>query len=340
MKAITFNAKAAKLIGVAALAFSTLLALSACGGGGSNPTNATAAGTATSGGGSSSSSPSSGGASSGSNSGFVYETAINPTTRADMLAQANSEGARGFAFVSPIGFPGDNGAIYALYAKRIGSANTYTYEILDAPSTAAGVLAQANAEGARGFRRGDELVVGTAFVHVVGSTESFTYESLPTATTSASFLSQVNSEGARGFLYEMDDGAGGALSSLYVKNSASTATYNFVSQPAVFTADAIVAQANAQGAQGYRFKTSYVLTDATIDIYVKDMTASSTFTALTQPAVNQAAAYVSQANAEGATGAVLFGELTGGSTPNPFVFYFTPHSCTGELCAIIGPLGG
>jgi hypothetical protein len=137
----------------------------------------------------------------------------------------------------------------------------------------------------------------------------------------------------------MDDAAGGALSSLYEKNNASTATYTFATQPAVFTADTLVAQANAQGAQGYRFKAFYAFQDGNVHIYTKDMTASSTFSYLTQPAVNQAAAYISQANAEGATGTELFGELTGGPTVNPFVFYFTPHSCTGALCGLVGPLG-
>lgn len=327
MKTIAFNAQSAKLVGVAVLASSSLFALSACGGGDSNPASAAATGPATS---------SSGGASGSGNSSIVYETAVNPGTRADMLAQFDSEGARGFAYINPIAFTGDNGAVYALYAKTTATGATYTYEILDTPTTAADVLAQANAEGARGFRRDTELTVGTAFVHVVGSTATYSYESLPTATTSSAFLSQANAEGARGFLYAMDHGAGSVFSSMYVKNNASTATYTFVTQPLASTADAIVTQANAQGAQGYRFKTPYAFNDGTVDIYVKDTTASSTFSYLTQPSVNQAAAYVSQANALGAAGTVLFGEMTAGTTP--FVFYFTPQSCTGALCGPVGPL--
>lgn len=253
-----------------------------------------------------------------------------------MLAQFNSEGARGYAFLNPIGLPGDGGKIYALYAK--GSANTYTYEILDTPTTAANVLAQANAQGARGFRRVNELTVGTVYAHVVGSTATYSYESLPSAATSAAFVTQANAEGSRGFLYTVDDGAGGVFSSLYVKSSAGTATYTYATRPAAATASDFVTAANAQGAQGYLFHTGRVFNDATVNIYVKDVNAASTFSYLTQPAVNQAAAFVAQANAQGATGTVLMGEYLFGATFTNL--YFTPHACTGALCGPVAELGG
>ena len=67
--------------------------------------------------------------------------------RADLLAQADAQGANGFAYLSGMVF--GQTTFNNIYVKDI--ATTYRWEALDLPATAAALQAQFNAQGARGF---------------------------------------------------------------------------------------------------------------------------------------------------------------------------------------------
>ena len=312
--------------------FSLLLMLAACGGdAGSTATG----GSSPDGGGSSGGS----GGSTGAATDVVYESAPNPTSPADLLTQLNAEGANGYAWVNPIAYPGDLGAEFALYAKS-GSA-TYTYEVLAMPATIPDTLAQANAEGARGFARVSPVMAGLSsggipneviiYRHTVGSSAVYTYEALTSPTTDADFLVQANAEGARGFFFgSVAAEPGPVTAAFYGKDSTSTAVYAYTAQPLNTSSEAFLTQANAQGALGYRFYSAYFFTGQSSSIYVKDTTQSAQFVFSDQDAVNHASDYVVQANTQGANGLRVVGELQFGSTPQ--VFYFLPKNCTGLLC--------
>lgn len=314
-----------------AVASCFLLTLAACGGG-------SGGGASSSNGGSSAATGSSGGAATS----VLYASAVNPTSPSDLLAQLNSQGASGYTWFTPVAFTGDGGTEFAIYAKT-GSA-TYTYDVLAMPTTLADTLAQANSEGARGFARVTPVMAGIAngipneviiYRHTVGSSAVYTYESLSTPTTDAGFLTQANAEGARGFFFtSVAAVTGGATAALYAKDSSSAAVYAYTAQPLNASSTDFLTQANAQGALGYKFYGAFFFTGQTSSIYVKDTTQSARFTYSSQAAVTQASNYVSQANAQGANGLRLYGELQFGSTPQNF--YFLPQNCTGLLCAPSG----
>ena len=313
--------------------FCFLLMLAACGG--------DAGSTAT--GGSSSNGGGGSGGSGGAPAGVIYESTPNPTSPSDLLAQLNAQGANGYTWFDPVALTGDAGAEFVAYAKT-GTA-TYTYEVLTMPTTLPDTLAQANAEGARGFARVTPVMAGLTsdgipneviiYRHVVGSSATYSYESLTTPTTDADFLAQANAEGARGFFFTgIDAVTGNATSALYGKDSSSTAVYAYTAQPLNDSAAAFLTQANAQGAQGYRFYGAYFFTGQTSSIYVKDTTQSAQFVYSDQAVVTHISDYVAQANAQGANALRLFGELQFGPTAQDF--YFLPQNCTGLLCAPSG----
>lgn len=323
-----------------AVASCFLLTLTACGGGSSS-------GASSSNGGSSASSSNGGGSVTTGSSGasatsVLYASAVNPTSPSDLLAQLNSEGANGYTWFTPVALTGDGGAEFAIYAKT-GTA-TYTYEVLTMPTTLPDTLAQANSEGARGFARVTPVMAGITngipndviiYRHTVGSSAAYTYESLATPTTDAGFLTQANAEGARGFFFGgVAAVMGGATAALYANDSSSAARYAYTAQPLNNSSAAFLTQANAQGALGYKFYGAFFFTGQTSSIYVKDTTQSAQFTYSSQAAVTQVSNYVSQANAQGANGLRLYGELQFGSTPQNF--YFLPQNCTGLLCAPSG----
>lgn len=310
--------------------FSLLLMLAACGGD---------AGSAAPDGSSSNGAGGSSGVSGGAATGVIYQSAPNPTSPADLLTQLNTQGATGYAWVDPIAFPGDVGAEFALYAKA--GTTTYTYEVLTMPTTLPDTLAQANAEGARGFARVSPVVAGLSsggipneviiYRHAVGSTAVYSYESLTAPTTDTDFLAQANAEGARGFFFNSVAAVPGpSTAAFYGKDSSSTAVYAYTTQPLNGSSEAFLTQANAQGALGYRFYSAYFFTGQTSTVYVKDTTQSAQFVFSDQAAVDHSSDYVVQANAQGANGLRLVGELQFGSTPQ--VFYFLPKNCTGLLC--------
>ena len=320
--------------------FALLLMLAACGG----DAGSTATGGSSPNGGAGSGGSGGSGGSSGAAAGVVYESAPNPTSPADLLAQLNTQGANGYAWVNPIALPGDAGAEFALYAKA--ATATYTYEVLAMPGTLSDTLTQANAEGARGFARVSPVMAGLSsggipneviiYRHTVGSSAVYTYESLTPPTTDADFLAQANAEGARGFFFNSVAAEPGPLTAaFYGKDSSSTAIYAYTTQPLNGSSEAFLAQANAQGALGYLFFSAYFFNGQTSTIYVKDTTQSARFVVSDQPAVTHTSDYVSQANAQGNNGLRLTGELQFGSTPQ--VFYVLPQNCTGLLCTPWGP---
>ncbi|MEJ8846700.1 hypothetical protein [Variovorax rhizosphaerae] len=134
------------------------------------------------------------------------------------------------------------------------------------------------------------------------------YEALRVASTNAEYLDQLNAQGARGFRNSEFLNAG------YVKDS--NTTYVYESLPTATDAAAWQAQLNAQGARGFMR-----VTDKGDDtFYRKDTRSTSTFTytilqktspplptpptraALEAWTRDDAAAFVEQANAQGANG--------------------------------------
>jgi hypothetical protein len=278
----------------------------------------------------------------------TYEAIDYVVSRTALTAQANAQGARGFSLYSGLVLD-DNplaagGEIFTnLYAKE--SNTTFSYESLDLPTTRQTLLAQLNAQGARGFAWYSALSSGTdqySFFVKESSVSSVSYEFLDETTTSASFLSQVNAQGARGFIYSGAYIAGGSTFNIYGKVNGINAQYNFRLDSVPTTQAALITQANAQGQSGYAFSGAQIFTGEPINaqrifhLYVKDTTQNSTFEWRNLPVAGTPAALVSQANSQGSEGFRLFGNYgtTLGSATTFGTLYAKGNNCTGVLCRV------
>jgi hypothetical protein len=273
----------------------------------------------------------------------IYEALTYVTARTALLAQANAQGARGFQLIGPL-FVGPDAI--NLYVRDQNT--TFAYEALDDATTQTALANQLNAQGARGFRFDNFFTSGTYYVKDNTAGLTYQYELLAETNTTTGFLTQANSQGARGFYFVFTYGIGGTTVAMYGKDS-SAATYQYELHPATdanATADSFVAQANTQGARGFKHVTGFYFFgnpsgDTARNIYVKDTSQSATFSyqALAQTA--NSATLLTQANAEGQTNFVY----TGGQIffPDGFLgaqqprnMYFKPLNCAGVVLCSAG----
>ena len=109
-----------------------------------------------------------------------------------------------------------------------------------------------------------------------------------------------------------------------------TYTYHALTLPA--TSSDFIAQANSEGANGYRAKGALGFGTDSAWVYVKDQTQSSSFTY--QPATMQtaSAAYIQQLNDLGAQSNAYLGDLMIGTSAS---YYFKASNCSGFLCTCL-----
>ncbi|MEQ5839719.1 hypothetical protein N0A02_09755 [Paraburkholderia acidicola] len=305
------------------------LALAACGGdgvsdgsgSGSSHTGGGTSGTGTSGTGGTG--PTSG---NGSVRTMMYEALATPSDATSFLAQLNAEGARGYRYIVEQGF---SGAVTNVFIND--GANTYSYEFQSADNTQAGFLAQANQEGAKGFRYDGPASFGSLYRHQGNSSATYTYAAAAQPTSTAAFLTQANAQGQNGYWYYGPLQLDSASTSLYFKDNSSASTYTYDAVTPPQSIGDFVTQANNEGAKGYRFKGPLGFGTDAAAVYVKDQTQSPTFTYQSQASQTTSAAFIQQANAQGAQSEAYLGDLTFASTPSSL--YFLATGCTGFLCS-------
>ncbi len=260
--------------------------------------------------------------------------------RASFLSQANTEGDRAFVFLSSLIYGATQSNLYANDTPGV-----FTYRSLDTPSTKTAFEGQLNSQGAERYRFGGVLTSGSYFYRDENSDRTFSYRLLPSPGTTTEFLTQANAQGAEGYFYFLPYFVESSFYAIYAKESG-TSTYSYALQPSTdvnSTADDFVAQANTQGANGFKFRTSFQFSDGSRNIYVKDTSQAATFSWKHNQDVASASALVTQANAEGVNGFVYLGSRV--FFPNGFaspsqtrIIYFSPLNCAGSvLCSPGGP---
>lgn len=324
-----------KRIAISLLAAATLL--TACGGGGGdagsppvvNPPGGSGGG--------------SGGGGSGGGGGTVTQVSMyealplaSNISSADFLNQINTEGSRSFRFFSALAFGSASGITEQVAAYVKDANTTWAFELQPNTTSSSALLAQLQAAGARGLRLAGPYVVGNTFYNLYrkdnGSTAAYTYNVLPATTTSSDFLAQANAQGvnryyAAGATYML----GTSTVQIYEQASQGNASYAYEVLPNPTTDADLFAQFNAEGARGYRFRTAFVFNDGTKAVYEKDTSQASTFVFSSQPSQTNSAAFITQANAQGATGNVLVGDYVLPSRTTVTLF-MKPANCSGFLC--------
>ncbi|AXF24814.1 hypothetical protein CUJ89_31760 [Burkholderia pyrrocinia] len=318
----------------------TCLALTACGGddsstsASSTPSNGSGSGGTGGTGGTGGPGPGSGSSGSGGSMLTLRYEALSPAAdAASFLTLVNGEGAKGYRYLSD-GYYSVDGAIRSIFVND-GAAQTYTYELLAAPADAASFISQANTAGAQGYRYEGPLTYGNLYRKDGGSSATFTYASAATPGSQAAFLAQANGQGQSGYWFVGPMMVGSVAANLYMKNGASNATYAYDALTPTTTVSDFIAQANSEGAKGYRAKGGMVFGSDSAWVYVKDQTQSPTFTYQSATVQTTSAGFVQQSNNLGAQGTAYLGDLALGGTAS---FYFKPANCTGFLCTTLNPL--
>lgn len=213
------------------------------------------------------------------------------------------------------------------------AARTPIYEALAYVTDRAALLAQANAQGARGFQLIGPQFVGPDSInlYVKDQNTTFTYEALDTATTQAALTTQLNTQGARGLRFDNFFTSG----NYYVKDNAAGLTYQYELLAEANTTNGFIAQANSQGARGFYFIFTYTIGGATVSMYGKD-SSNAVYQYELYPATDvnvTADNFVVQANAQGARGfkyvtGFYFGGNPSGDTARNIYVKDTTQSAT------------
>lgn len=276
-------------------------------------------------------------------SAFVYEGLTPDTSRAQFLSSLNTQGAQGFRYLSDFAFtattPPDQTSAFVK-----DQSTTYSYELQNVTSGSAAFLTQANSEGARGFRWAGELAVGTDTFFVYrkdnNSVATYSYQVLAQPTNKADALSQANAQGAQGY-YSLAPAfilGDASTSSIYEKSSQGNATYGYEITAVPTDDTSFLAQLNSEGARGYRFRGEFVFSDGTGAVFAKDLSQSATFSFYGLDPASTSAAFIQQANVEGAKGNGLIGEF-GLPSGKVQTLYFVPGKCQGLLCTPVSLFG-
>ncbi len=269
----------------------------------------------------------------------IYEALPATADRSAFLSQTNAQGARAYVYVGPL--------VYGLTQSNLYVNDTpgvFTYRSVDTPVTATAFEQLLNTQGAERYRFSGVDTSGAYFYRDENSNRGFSYRLLALPSTSSAFLTQANAQGGEGYYFFLPYFVGGASYGIYAKESGS-AVYSYAlaaSSDVNATPADFVTQANAQGANGFKFRTSYFFNDGSRNIYVKDTSQSATYVWKDNPEVASVAALVSQANSEGTSGyayrgAFAFFPAGFGNPSVTRVLYFKPTNCAGSvLCSPTG----
>ncbi|QVN20179.1 hypothetical protein [Burkholderia pyrrocinia] len=329
----------------------TCLALTACGGD-DNPSTGSGSGSSNNGGSGGTGSTGSGGNGSGGSGGsggstltWRYEATTPASDGPSFLTLLNSEGAKGYRYLGDYYYDASNGGSRSIFVND-GTAPTYTYQLQSAPGDWATFLNQASTQGTNGYRYEGPLAYGYLYRKDGGSSATYTYATATLPASQDAFVTQANGQGQSGYWFVGPMMVGSAQANLYMKNNASGSTYTYDALIPPTGVNDFIAQANSEGAKGYRVKGGMSFGPANPTgainvawVYVKDQTQSPTFTYQSAAIQSTGAGFVQQSNNYGAQGSAYLGDLAlGTTTPVMASFYLKPTNCTGFLCTTLNPL--
>ena len=213
-----------------------------------------------------------------------------------------------------------------LSAPQVLRESQFDYKTLTPATSTPTFLTQANVEGAARFgfvgdnSFSDPLnpIFVSIYARALSLPTTYLYQSVPLTTSAAAFTAQLNAQAALGYRYFGDQIYAGLPASVLVKENTS-ATYDYKTRVPATDAAAFLALVNSEGALGYQYQGDIGLNDGTgnfvfSSVFQRNTAAPTTYGYETAPISANAAALVSQANAQGARqfiyrGGISFGTL-------------------------------
>ncbi|SEK15543.1 MULTISPECIES: hypothetical protein [unclassified Variovorax] len=267
---------------------------------------------------------------------FMYEQVPYPVDTAGFLNDLDTEGAKGFMFLSALTAPA-SGTGANVYVKT--GDTTYVYETKGEPADTAAFLLQANEAGGRGYHWvGADSVNGVSVMLYrkdSNTSATYSYRTDAAATNKTDFIAGSNAQGADGyfnvspfFLF------GGANVAIFEKSSDAGSTFSYEVKDDAADTNGALAQFEEAGARGFRFRGPAMFGN----IFVKDLSQSTTFTFQAVPGQSTLEADIEKSNAMGAEGFAFVGPLVVGGENR--TYYYKASNCTGRvLCMPTGPFG-
>jgi hypothetical protein len=239
------------------------------------------------------------------------------TNTAAALTMYNAQGAIGKAYVGPHAYSLSAAPLTYVFNNiflKAQPGTTYQYESVPSPQAGQAFLSMLNAEGAKGYVFKTNQIYGTdpvGSLFVKSSARSTTYSWR--AITGTFALTELNKNGADGYAYRGSHVAvnGGTIYGLYVKDNSSSATFSYLTLPAIDSATGILAEMNAQGANQSVFMGNQVDGSTIVSLYVKSSanTTPTSFTSVTAPLAQTTAELIARANTQAALGFLYTGDL-------------------------------
>ncbi|MDR0480496.1 MAG: hypothetical protein LBG66_01265 [Gallionellaceae bacterium] len=288
------------------------------------------------------------------------------TGPAYFLGLVNQEGAKGYRYLTQYSSnPDTQDDRYLIFIKD-DMAPSYIYDGFSMNSDPTLFASQIVEEGANGYLLDSSMLGGnpdnfySIYRKNAGSPASYTYAIDTTPTSMDDFITQANEHGKSGYRYFytpvfplppsiFSSSLNGDNQNLYVKDTSSNATYTYDALTPTASLTDFIAQANSEGAKGYRYRgviSMGIGSENTKAIYMKDESQSATFTyeSDTEKPLDNSNYYssvnvfVGALNNFGARGYAFYGYWTfisitpeRPSTRAPI--YFKASDCSGYLCS-------
>ncbi len=276
---------------------------------------------------------------------FVFKRAAVTVTPEAFVAQANAQGALGYRFSDVYAGSDDPSELYICDTANPTAWKVETELWTPGQLGFQGLVDLLNKKGTNGFRyQGRRILDNTdrlVFVKNETRTDKFEYRLSTLPLTTEIFLRQANEQGndefrfTQFFQYTSIDTV-----ALYRRNKVSPHRLRYEAATPAETPAAFVNQANARGAEGFRYFADFNLDAGGLQaFYIKDLTTPGVFAASTQPVPATLGSLLSQANTQGAKGLLRIadGQWANASQANRTI-YLDLNQCRCEPLELADPL--
>ena len=177
----------------------------------------------------------------------------------------------------------------------------------------------------------------------------FSYRTVPTADSAADFVAVADAQGAEGYRFQGPATFSSAppleILDVYVRDDSAPGRYTYRALPDADDGDALLAEMNAQGAEGYAFRGPLAFgasggAPEIASVYVRDETAPAAFAYEALPIAADPDAFLERANAQGERGYRYLSPLAFDGGADLREFYVLDASAPGSFEYTVLPSPG
>ena len=258
---------------------------------------------------------------------YLAENAV--TTNSAFLTLLNNQGAEGKFWLGPRVFfdfsdfsSQDN---VELFGCDLDDPRNYQYRLIESnnPDDANAFLAEVNSQGAEGFEFQGNFVLSDGsggagqpqamiFANESGPAQTFEYQLLP-ASLSLVDTATFNAQGAVGWRWIGPIFFGSDFFDFYIRRPGRNETFSYLQEVAAQSRSAFLAQINAQGTEGQRWKGNFIPIDnsnpESIAVFVQNSQENFSYNYDSLPSQSTRSTFIDQLNAEGSAGAYFRSEF-------------------------------